>query len=123
MVKGKYGTACHWKMEFPYLGCFLSQFCKEYGVSCRQVSADGEFSNATYYQILEGKDLHFNCYFRFLSVCREYFKNDAEFYDFLLDFCMRVIVEIWIYWGEEPEFWMKEVWEKMKMEKMKMENK
>lgn len=109
--------------NFPYLGYFLRQFCKEHRIACRQISNEARVGNTTYYWMLEGKDLRLDCYFRFLAACVDYCEDKDEFYHFLQNFCMRAIVEIWNGKGVELEGWMKEVWEEMQMERLKMDAK
>lgn len=117
MTNDPYAVYRH--LTYQYLHYYLADFFQAHSIKKQPVIDDSGFSRSTLASLLDGKDLHFNCYLRLLTVMREYCENDDEYMDFLMGFMKRAIIEIWIIWDEKPEEWIVEIWEKMQDDKNK----
>lgn len=104
---------------FHYLHYYLTDFFQVHAIKKQPVSDECGYGGNTLTHLLEGKDMHFNCYARLLTAMREYCKNDEEYMEFVMEFMKRAIIEIWIAWKEKPDEWMLETWEEMRKEKDK----
>ena len=104
---------------FHYLHYYLTGFFHTHSVKKRELSDECGYGGKTLEQLLEGKDMHFNCHVRLLVMMREYCKDDVEYMNFVMEFMKRAIIEVWIAWEERPEEWMLSTWEEMRKEKDK----
>lgn len=106
-------------LRFHYLSYYLRQFFQEHLIKQCSVKSESDFGGSTLSHLLEGKDMHFNCYMRLLTTMGEYCETNEEYMEFIEGFIQRAIIEIWIIWEEEPVDWMVEIWEEMQKEKDK----
>lgn len=106
-------------ITFHYLHYYLNDFIQTHSVKKHSLSEDSGFGGKTLNHLLEGKDMHFNCYLRLLTSMREFCKDDNEYMDFIMEFMKRAIIEIWIIWEEKPDKWMLDTWKEMLIEKDK----
>lgn len=106
-------------ITFHYLSYYLHDFFQSHHIKHGAVTSESDFGGNTLSLLLNGKDMHFNCYLRLLTVMGEYCNSNDEYMDFIMEFMQRAIIEIWIIWEEEPVDWMLEVWKKMQKEKDK----
>lgn len=104
---------------FHYLHYYLTGFFHTHSVKKRELSDECGYGGNTLEHLLEGKDMHFNCHVRLLVMMREYYKDDVEYMNFVMEFMKRAIIEVWIAWEERPEEWMLSTWEEMRKEKDK----
>ena len=116
-IKDPYSPYRH--INFQYLSYYLNDFFNTHHIKKHIVEEDSEFGGKTLSHLLDGKDMHFNCYLRLLAVMGEYCKGREEFLNFIMEFMKRAIIEIWLIWEEDPVDWMVETWEKMQEEKEK----
>lgn len=106
-------------MTFQYLHYYLTDFFHSHAIKKQHIIDDSGLSWKTLTHLLEGEDMHFNCYLRLLTVMREYCKDNDEYMEFVIGFMQRAIIEIWIAWEEKPGEWMLKIWEEMLKEKDK----
>lgn len=106
----------------PYIGCYLKKNFHLYSIKKHLIIRDANLSEKTLNKILEGKNIHFDCYIRLLFSMREYYPNDDVFLAFILEFIKRALVEVHLIRSKELDEWMPEVWERMQKDRNSPEN-
>lgn len=96
-------------LKYNSLEILMRDIATEKNIHYNDVTSSVYMGNTTYHRLLEGEDMHLNCYLRFFHILSTYCQSAEEFWECVMEFMKQALSEVCRMMGVEEENWGAEV--------------